>query len=228
MRAGSVQQTCPRGNVHDPIDANSGARPRPEAHMIRKTRGRPESSARLFVEQNCRLVAPSRQIRDLVAVRGSGHPVVVSGEWAGASGGLFAVQVHVVSTPQTLGGCRWWWRCPQCACRCGVLLMPSADAQALCRRCVRGVYERDYPGRWCWRQVRQWLGVVPGGPLDQLREVEALSAPRRRGVRRGRRVRARAERLTYRLVMRWGAPQDAVALLVLQRARARFRARQTR
>lgn len=193
-------------------------------HMIRKKRGRPESTSRPFVEQCARLVAHSSQIRAAVARRCGTSRLIVSGLWVGRDGRQpFAAQVHVVPTRQPIAGYRWWWRCLTCGRRCRVLLLSQPDSAPSCRRCLGCVYQRDYPSRWRRYCLRQRLGLEGGGPLDQLESLERLCAPRRRGVRRGRRVGARARQLACHLLAEYGYSAEADASQAVARARIRLR-----
>jgi hypothetical protein len=103
------------------------------------------------------------------------------------------VTLMLVWTFQHIGR-RWWWECPSCARRCAVLLREPRTQQPACRQCLRAVYFRDNP--WmgpyvAWAQLNGW---VPG-PFDHWQQIAFLVNPRRRGVRRGRRLVQRAERL---------------------------------
>jgi hypothetical protein len=53
---------------------------------------------------------------------GSGHAVLEE-----PSGRLHTVSL--VSTPQPFGGLRWWWQCPECLTRAGVLYLVAESAQ---------------------------------------------------------------------------------------------------
>lgn len=108
----------------------------------------------------------------------------------------------VLSTPQPLGGVRRWWQCPNCGRRCRILLIAGMGPPA-CRRCWGAVYSADYPQRHFWRQfVIFFHGMAEGlwsvSP-ERDRELDRLLAKRRRGVRRGRRVRVRGLRQLDRL-----------------------------
>jgi hypothetical protein len=175
-------------------------RNRRETNMIRKTRGRPLSSSRPFVEQCARIVARPGLIRAGVDQAPEWPGVTLFGRWLGDSGEQFTVNIEVIPTPQRLGGQRWWWQCPSCARRCGVLLSPRPDAPFACRLCWRATYLSDYPGRLCSLELRRLLGLASGGPFDPCPELERLTARRRRGVRRGRRVLVRAIRLLRKQV----------------------------
>ena len=60
-----------------------------------------------------------------------------------------------------------------------------------CWRCWRAVYSTAYRSRGAIATARRWLGLAPGGPYERLAEIDRLTARRRRGVRRGRRLRQR-------------------------------------
>jgi hypothetical protein len=111
------------------------------------------------------------------------------------------VALSIRSTAQRLGGARYWWLCPACQRRRRILLMETVDDPvAFCRRCLGAVYSSDYPGH----HRRRELSASPtGGSLAShqqwQRDLAVLQAKRRRGVRRGRRVRERARRLSGRM-----------------------------
>lgn len=126
--------------------------------------------------------------------------VTLSGEWTGDYAGTpIFLTVNVLPSRQRFGGRRWWWQCPECGRRCGALLNVSPDQPWACRRCWGAVYRSDYPAQQKWHEIRQWFGIEPGGFLDQQHELDFLTAPRRKGVRRGRRVWLRALRLLRKL-----------------------------
>jgi hypothetical protein len=107
----------------------------------------------------------------------------------------------ITTTAQRLGGVRRWWRCPVCRRRCGVLLARAPEAPIGCRVCLQARYATDYPAR---DRRRRFVALVDGlgeGGFgdDSERELDTLLAPRRRGVRRGRRVAVRAARAMSRL-----------------------------
>ncbi len=103
--------------------------------------------------------------------------------------------VEVTWTRQPLGGWRGWWRCSCCRHRCGVLLLADERSPLACRRCWRAQYTSAYPGRSQQARRRDVLLLAAGGSPALDRELQLLSARRRCGVRRGRRVFQRAVRL---------------------------------
>ena len=103
--------------------------------------------------------------------------------------------VEVTWTRQPLGGRRGWWRCSCCRRRCAVLLIADAQSPVACRRCWRAQYTSDYPRQQQQTRRRDVLLLAAGGSPALDRELQLLSAQRRRGVRRGRRVFQRAVRL---------------------------------
>ena len=111
------------------------------------------------------------------------------------------VPLQVTMTPQPLGGVRGWWRCPVCDRRCGVLLAATPTSAIACRRCMGARYAGGYPSRNRDRQLVALLRSMASGSLDEVteRELDVLSAKRRRGARRGRRVMLRAVRLLVKL-----------------------------
>ena len=174
--------------------------------MIRIT-PRQFSSQRPFVEEMAALRVEPRVIQHRsLRFRAGGWPpgprdvvwtVEASIEWAGVP---MSLSIDVLPSRQRLGGQRWWWSCGRCGRRCGVLLSPEQGQPFACRRCWGAVYTSDYPRRQEFRSIRQMFGTESGGPLDRFEQLEHLTARRRRGVRRGRRVRLRAVRLMGRLL----------------------------
>ncbi len=109
------------------------------------------------------------------------------------------VPLFITSTPQPFGGRRWWWRCPVCRQPRGVLFMDSSYDRVACRRCGGVRYLAAYPGRQRHREHMDTLRwVVFGFPTQSRPDVDAVLAPRRRGIRRGRRVLQRAARASLR------------------------------
>ena len=109
--------------------------------------------------------------------------------------GIFKpVVLPLVPTAQHLGGKRWWWACPACGRRCAILLRRARAQEFGCRRCLKAVYLRDRPSARPLLVHQPVLGWQPSA-FDHWQELLRLSAPKKRGVRRGRRVGARAARL---------------------------------
>jgi len=103
------------------------------------------------------------------------------------------VRLTLVSS-QAHFGRRWWLQCPYCARRCGVLLRQEHSQYVACRHCLKAHYVRRCPSMNEGIAWAQRLGRVPG-PLDHWRQIAYLADPRRRGIRRGRRVGQRLARL---------------------------------
>jgi hypothetical protein len=158
-------------------------------------------SGRPFVELLTRLTVSPDLIRAALKPQTSpASAVTMTVSWEGRRS-----VVRLVSTRQRLGGHRWWFQCPRCRKRRGVLLGSAPDVLFACRACWRAVYMTAFPGRRWYVPLRQLLGTLPGGPLDVCNELDRLAAKRRRGVRRGRRVHERALRLLSRYVRQpWG------------------------
>ncbi len=76
-----------------------------------------------------------------------------------------------------------------------MLLIADAQSPLACRRCWRAQYTSDYPRQQQQTRRRDVLLLAAGGSPALDRELQLLSAQRRRGVRRGRRVFQRAVRL---------------------------------
>ena len=63
---------------------------------------------------------------------------------------------------------RWWWKCPDCGRRCGVLFLMPATGLLTCRKCGRVTYESQQeasPGRAfarfgiAWPRYQRWAGA---------------------------------------------------------------------
>ena len=176
--------------------------------------GRPEGNKPRFVENLDRIDAT----RFLAKTRGS-RVGVVDGERVpvhsvesvrfecrdNAARFQGTLTVEVTWTGQHFGGSRGWWLCPHCRRRCGVLLMADLPSPVACRRCWGAVYLSDYPGRLRWRRfVKLARGVLIGSiawerEQELQRELRSLTARRRRGVRRGRRLFQRALRMALQV-----------------------------
>ena len=111
-------------------------------------------------------------------------------DWRGQQARVRALTI--VSTRQPFGGLRWWWVCPNCRRRCGVLYLPDREGPVACRSCWPVRYLVAYPGRQRARDAKEALFMILGHEDLKNPEQEALFLRRRRGVRRGRRVLRRA------------------------------------
>ena len=113
------------------------------------------------------------------------------------------ITLPVTYSQQPFGGRRAWWRCPACKRRCGVLLAPDADGQFACRTCWGATYLSDHPGRVRRQQLVDLLMCGASGRWRLQEDADALAAPRKRGVRRGRRVGQRAAKKQIELLRFW-------------------------
>ena len=106
----------------------------------------------------------------------------------------------VTPTRQPCNRQRWWWVCRSCGRRRRVLLSGRSNQEFRCRPCLRAVYESDYRRRPTRRdRLRDAAGMAPV-VLERLRRLlAALTARKRRGVRRGRHVHRRVARLAARI-----------------------------
>lgn len=131
----------------------------------------------------------------LAKTRGGPSGDALVGYWTAEwdDGGLRrrrGVRLQITTTAQPFGGVRRWWRCPHCDRRCRILLAPEPDSSLACRVCWDARYLSAYP---CQR--RRWqMFRLQSRLTEEEQELALLLAPRRRGVRRGRRLRNRAER----------------------------------
>ena len=117
--------------------------------------------------------------------------------------GTRTITLPVTYSKQPFGGRRAWWRCPFCKRRCGVLLAPETDGQFACRTCWCATYLSDHPGRVRRHQLVDLLMCGAWGRWPLQEAADALTAPRKRGVRRGRRVGQRAARKQIELWRFW-------------------------
>ena len=119
------------------------------------------------------------------------------------------VELRVTTSRQHLGGGRRWWRCPACHRRCRLLVATDPRAPIGCRICLHARYAADYPARDRRRRFVALFHALGAGRLDvEDEELDLLLAPRRRGVRRGRRIYPRAARAVIRLRARCQALPD--------------------
>jgi len=119
---------------------------------------------------------------------------------------LRVVELRVTASRQHLGGVRRWWRCPACDRRCRLLLAIDARAPIACIRCLQARYGSDYPARERRRRFVALFNALGDDGLGLAdAELDLLLAPRRRGVRRGRRILLRAARALGRLTARCNA-----------------------
>jgi hypothetical protein len=111
------------------------------------------------------------------------------------------LDLRVTTTRQPLGGVRRWWRCPVCGRRCRILVATDHRGLIGCRLCLGARYAADYPARDRRRRFVALFHALLAGGLDPEYDVEldGLLGPRRRGVRRGRRIRQRVIRALVRL-----------------------------
>lgn len=187
----------------------------------------PRPAGRVFVE-DCLVIRAepwlTRAVRPSVAdvMLGLSPQVSLLATGTGSYEGRRAdIVVTLLPSAQRLGGRRWWWQCPACGRRCGVLLTPSLDCPFWCRLCWGAVYRSDYRRRSRCRNLA-WL-LLGSGLDEEQRRLMHLLARRRRGVRRGRRVQQRAAQLDrkvsrwrYRFLSAWASPESRAALARVQ------------
>ena len=66
-------------------------------------------------------------------------------------------QVSLTSTPCYLGGVRWWFVCPACGRRIGLLYLPRWARAFRCRHCYNLTYEsRNENNRGNWGQLERF------------------------------------------------------------------------
>ena len=113
------------------------------------------------------------------------------------------VLLRLLPTQPTYGGVRWWFLCPQCGRRCGVLYLERAATLLwACRLCRGLVYRSQLEGQ-TGRRVRKLRKVLAraGGAFTAISGV-GLRAPRPKGMHRRtfRRLRLEADRLFLEIV----------------------------
>jgi hypothetical protein len=181
----------------------------------RRPRGRPLGPSPLFID-DCQLRLDALQL--LSRTRGArftdGHPAprqALSTSWVlrwtdGGPPKSRAVVLAVTATAQHLGGARYWWRCSTCGRRCRVVLAVAPDAPIGCRVWQRARYGGSYPGRARRARFLALFRALGEGGLDlDDGELDLLLAPRRKAVRRGRRLIMRTARALERLRARCDA-----------------------
>lgn len=110
------------------------------------------------------------------------------------------VTLEVVRTRQRLAGCRWWWVCPGCGRRCLDILSAGPESPFRCRKCWGATYEDKRRPLKSVELLARSLGTEPDPIAEMQERFDHLTATRRRGVRRGRRVRLRAVRLLAKML----------------------------
>ena len=118
----------------------------------------------------------------------------------------YADKIPLITTPCNFGGVRYWFECPDCWSRVGVLYLPRGNVYFRCRHCYNLSYHsrnrctvgefghtsreidrlRSEIKRWTWR----------GRPTRKVRRLHALE--RKMGVLSGP-IGARMERFRARL-----------------------------
>lgn len=169
----------------------------PRIHQ-RRRRGRPFGPRPCFIDDFWRIEATEWLAKSRGACVGDqalAVPFTITGTEPGRPARI--VFLPVATTSQPLGGVRYWWRCPRCHRRCGVLLVAPIDGPVGCRACFRARYISDYRTRHRDRRLLTVVRhVVVDGSVPLLddrcqRDLDLVAAKRRRGVRRGRRVLTR-------------------------------------
>ena len=101
--------------------------------------------------------------------------------------------VSLVTTPCNFGGARYWFGCPTCGRRVGVLYRAPGDVYFICRHCSNPAYNsrnRCPTGTFghTWRQIDELRGQIKrrtwrGRPTRKIRRLQALE--RKTGVLSG-------------------------------------------
>ena len=103
-------------------------------------------------------------------------------------------QIFLTITPRYFGGVRWWFACPSCGRRVGILYLPSGGRLFRCRHCYDLTYQsRNDNRRGTWGQIGYFLNRA-----EQLEE-QRLNLKRRfyrgRPTKRYRRILSQLARL---------------------------------
>ena len=93
--------------------------------------------------ENCRRISVSEYLKHL----GTKCEEVVLGSVVE----VMRTTAHLTATPVHFGGVRFWFLCPHCACRIGVLLIHPLAARVGCRRCLDVEY-----------RAKRFKGMVEG------------------------------------------------------------------
>src|SRR4051794_24279757 len=119
--------------------------------MIPKNRGRPNGAKPLFAEDCMRLdanvlLAKARGVDLQTDADHWSVPTQLSWtDWRGPQ--TRVLHLPIVATVPPFGGRRWWYLCPRCRRRCGVLFLANPDEPVFCRTCRPVRYSIAYPGR---------------------------------------------------------------------------------
>jgi hypothetical protein len=108
------------------------------------------------------------------------------------------VLLGLEATEPTFGGVRWWFQCPQCGRRCGVVyLEQSAACRWACRTCRGLVYPSQREGQTGRRIRRLRKALARAGGAFKATSGMGLRSPRPKGMHRQtfRRLRQEADRL---------------------------------
>jgi hypothetical protein len=138
---------------------------------VRGMRGRPKSSARLWVEELgvLDIAKLPRPQGNLPAAHDASERVLspqglalssVAVTITSTNGQKNFVSVKLAATRPYFGGLRYWYRCPECGHRAGKLYVTDEGKRLACRRCLRAVYECQYRKGWRWawfRRIRKWM-----------------------------------------------------------------------
>jgi hypothetical protein len=68
--------------------------------------------------------------------------------------------IQLVDTSLPSGGLRWWWSCPGCRARVGILYLPAGRDRLACRTCCGLKYGTQYGKKRRPRKRRPILTVV--------------------------------------------------------------------
>ncbi len=103
-------------------------------------------------------------------------------------------RVPLTSTPCHFGGVRWWFACPPCGRRVGILYLPSGGKLFRCRHCYDLSYQsRNDNRRGTWGQIGHYL--KRGEQLEEQESNLKRRFYRGRPTKKYRRIQAQLARL---------------------------------
>ena len=103
-------------------------------------------------------------------------------------------QVFLASTPCHFGGVRWWFTCPSCGRRVGILYLPSGGKLFRCRHCYDLSYQsRNDNRRGTWGGIGYFLNR--GEQLEEQRRNLKRRFYKGRPTRKYRRILSQLARL---------------------------------
>jgi hypothetical protein len=178
----------------------------------------PRPLRRPFVEEHVQVRMPRGAAHLCQSIMRSGWPYRAERVWVVTlpnpwDQGATTLEFDVLFTKQRLGGGsrRTWFVCRGCGRRCGVLLSAAPGERFRCRRCCRAVYQSDYLKRPSRRDAMRPRRHRRRNRLAELHEqLVRLTAPQKKGIRRGRHLKRRIATLRGRVARQQQRMLDAL------------------